>query len=49
MIDKIAIVLIYFAVAIYGLVLLPYLLYMAWVHIIALKKKARHLDFDCRG
>lgn len=47
--EKVYLVLAYFTIAVIVLVTLPYWLYLAWVRIISLKRKARHLDFDCRG
>ena len=49
MIDKIAIALVYFALAFVGLAALPYLLCRVWANRIPFKRKARGLDLDCRG
>lgn len=39
----------YIAIAFMGLAMLPYLLVRVWGNRIPLKKKARGVDFDCRG
>jgi len=49
LIDKIIEIAVYLAVVVMALLMLPYLLYLEWVRIIALKRQASGLDFDCRG
>jgi len=44
--DKLFTGLVFIVMAVLSPLLLPFLLYQAWVHIIALKKKARGLDFN---
>ena len=49
MLDKITIVLAYPLIILVGLLMMPYLLCLAWMRIIALKKQGRRLDLDLGG
>ena len=44
MIDKVALIMTCMGMVVVGLLMMPYLLYMGWVRIIALKKQGRGLD-----
>ena len=44
--DKIFMVVAYAGIVLVGLLMMPYLLYLAWVRAIALKKQPRGLNFD---
>jgi len=48
MIDKVTMLMAYAGIVLVGLLMMPYLLYLAWERIITLKRQSRGLDFDLR-